>query len=314
VSNKILFLYLTKRQKSEFEKCEKILKTIFRKFRRSVIFSYLQADISPSCLQLFRRRLYEEMQNNDVCFISGDITYSEKDIIIRNILGEYTEAHFLKGCSICHPPSAFNVINDDEKVTLMHTAMREHFKKAVDVAITLSLERKRKLTVCTDSGMGSFIKDALSDGFDKSLHIKTEQLTFEEALLICMNSVPTFDVVLTSEHIASFLKMHIGYTGNLGALYFPDGFSIFYTEKGKVYTRQTFPFEQINNTPIHSTIISFSAILEKEFAMKSASEWLKRTATVAFETHHDAPTDSYVEKVISEIEKPMRKHYSEVRK
>ena len=305
MSNKILFLYINSRQKVEFEKCEKVLKAVFRKFRKSAVLSYLQADLSASCIHLFKEKLYEEIQKNDAVFISGDIPREDKSVILQKLLEEYAEAHFMKGCVICHPPSSFAVAECDGKVVCTHTVKSEDFSKAVNVANSLSLKRKRRLTVCTEESTGKFLEKAVFESFDKSLHIEKEKLSFEEALLICMNSVPAFDVVITTEQSTNAMKMHIGFAG---ASCIPDGYSVIYTEKGNVYTRHTFPYEQMDNTPLFSALIAFSSMLENEFSMTNAAEWLKKAATVSFETHRRAEADDYITKVISEIEKPMRKY------
>ncbi len=308
VSNKILFLYLNLRQKAELQKCEKVLKSVFRKFRKSAVFSYMQIDVSPSCLDLFTQRLYKEIQNNDAVFIVGDIPVSEKNIVLRDMLGEYAEAHYLKSCVICHPSSSFNVVSNDSDIICTHTVRHRDLEKAVNTATMLSLGRKRKITVCTEECMGPFLKNAVLDAYDKSLHLEREYLTFEEVLFICMNSIPAFDVVLTTEQAATTMRMHIGYTGGFCSTPVPDGYSVIYTKKGKVYTRQTFPYEQINNTVLFSSLLAFSAILEKEFSMKSAADWLKKASSISFETHKTADADDFINKVILEIEKPMRKH------
>lgn len=301
MSNKILFLYLTSRQKTELQKCEKILKVLFRKFRKSVVFSYMPIDVSPSCRQLFKEKLYDEIQKNHAVFICGDISREEKDIVLRDILGEYAEAHFFKSCVICHPVSCFSAENSNENIICTHTVKIKDIIRTIDTATALALQRKRKLTVCTDEGAGSFIKSEVFNSFDKSLHMEREILSFNEALYICMKSVPNFDVVLSAEQVAVALKMHIICT-------IPDGFSLFYTENGKVYTRQTLPYEQMDNSPLFSALIAFSAMLEMEFDMKSAADWLRRSSAFSFETHRNTDSEDFIQKVISEIEKPMRKH------
>lgn len=303
VSKKILFLYFSPRQKSELEKCEKVLKVLFRKFRKSAVFSYMQADISQSCRQLFREKLYEEMHKNDAIFISGDISEEEKNVVLRDILGEYAEAHFLKGCVICHPPSYFTSDKNDENIVCTHTIKRKEIEQAIDTATKLALQRKRKLTVCVEDGAGTLIENAVFDSFDKSLHLERKILPFDEAIYICMKSIPTLDVVLSTEQVATILKMHISHTGTTN---FPGGYSVIYTEKGKVYTRQVHPFEALDNSVLFSVLLAFSAVLEKELNMKNAADWLRRASSVSFDTHRSTDADDFIQKVISEIEKPMR--------
>ena len=72
-------------------KCEKVLKAVFRKFRKSAVLSYLQADLSASCIHLFKEKLYEEIQKNDAVFISGDIPREDKIVILQKLLDEYAK-------------------------------------------------------------------------------------------------------------------------------------------------------------------------------------------------------------------------------
>ncbi len=303
MSSKFLFLYDTPMQRAELIKCEKVIKALFRKFRKSAVFTYLQTDTSPYCIDAFCSVIFDEFQKNNAVFINRDISQQMKDI-----LGEYAEVHFLKSCAICHPSSSVCAEEKEDGVICTHILNRENLSRAVKIATDLSLDRKKKLTVCSDGDLGSFLENAVTCSFDKSLHIEKVYLSLDEALLICINTIPEFDAVLTTEQAAKILKMHIGYTGGFYSSPAPDGYSIIYTNKGKVYTRQTFPYEQMDNTVLFSSLLALSAIIEKELSMKSAADWLKRASSLSFETHRNAEEDDFINRVISEIEKPMRKH------
>lgn len=303
MSSKFLFLYNTPMQRAELTRCEKVMKALFRKFRKSAVFTYLQTDTSPCCIDVFRSMLTDEFQKSDAVFINRDMSKQMKDI-----LGEYSKAHFLKNCVICYPSSLVCVEEQENAVSFIYTLSRENINKAVEIAIDLSLSRKKKITVCSDDNSGSFLENAITDYYNKSRHVERENLSLDEALFTCMNTVPQFDVVLATEQTAKILHMHIGYTGGFYSSPVPDGYSVIYTDKGKVYTRQNFPYEQMNNTVLFSSLLAFSAILEKELSMKSAADWLKRASSLSFETHKNAEEDDFINKVISEIEKPMRKH------
>lgn len=290
-------------QRAELIKCEKVMKALFRKFRKSAVFTYLQTDTSPYCIDAFRCVIFEEFQKNDAVFIVSDISKQMKEI-----LGEYAEVHFLKSCAICHPSSSVCVEEQENAVRFIHTLSRENINKSVEIAIDLALKRKKKLTVCSEEDTSPFLEEALRNSFNKSTHIEREYFTFDEALFTCMNTIPQFDVLLATKQTAEILQMHIGYTGGFSSSPAPDGYSVIYTDKGKVYTRQTFPYEQMNNTVLFSSLLAFSAILESELSMKSAADWLKRASSLSFETHKNAEEDDFINKVISEIEKPMRKH------
>ena len=307
MSNKILLLYLTTSQKTELAKCEKVFRSVFRKFRKSAVFTYLQIDTSPSCMELFCNKLSEELKKNDAVFLCGDIPIHRKRILLTDILKEYTEAHFLKGSVICCPPSSLTIQKEKNDIICTHTSDYENYKSTARIALEFAQSRKRSLTLCTDDkdGTGSFLKEALTELFDSKTHIDAEHLSLEEALMICINTIPVFDTVLATKQTADILKMHIGFNGRQRI---PDGYSVIYTQHGKVYERQTFPYEQMSNLPIFTTLLAFSAMLENEFYMKNAANWLKRAICVSFETYKTAESDDFINRVISEIEKPMRTH------
>jgi len=307
VSNKILLLYLTPLQKAELEKCEKVFKSIFRKFRKSVVFTYLQIDTSPSCREAFCNILYEETGKNNAVFLCSDIPTLKRKSLLADIMGECGEAHFLKGSVICCPPSSLTVRKEENNIVCTHSSDYEDYKSTAKLALNFAQSRKHSLTICTSDkeGTGEYLKTAFTEIFDRKTHIKVEHLSFEESLMICVNTIPSFDTILATKQTADILKMHIGFSGRQRT---PDGYSIIYTRHGKVYERQTFPYEQMNNLPMFTTLLAFSSILENEFSMKSAADWMKRAACISFETHRNAEVDDFLNRVISEIEKPMRTH------
>lgn len=290
-------------QRAELIKCEKVIKALFRKFRKSAVFTYLQTDTSPCCINAFRCVIFNEFQKSDAVFIVSDISKQIKDI-----LGEYAEVQFLKSCAICYPSPSICIEEQENEVRLIQTLNRENISKSVEIAINLSLAGKKKLTVCSEESTSPFLEEALRNSFNKSTHIEREYFNFDEALFTCMNTIPQFDVVLATKQTAEILQMHIGYTGGFSSSPAPDGYSVIYTDNGRVYTRQSFPYEQMDNTVLFSSLLAFSAILERELSMKSAADWLKRASSLSFETHKNAEEDDFINRVIWEIEKPMRKH------
>ena len=80
-----------------------------------------------------------------------------------------------------------------------------------------------------------------------------------------------------------------------------------HTESIRVYQRQILPCEEMNNTAQASIILAYAAILENEFAMKSAADWLRRAVSLAFEQYSCAEKEDFIREVIRKIEIPMRK-------
>lgn len=298
-----MFLYLTPSQKYELEKCEKIFKSVFRKFRKSAVFTYMQIDTSSTCRMVFRESLIGEVKKSDAVFLCSDIPRSKRSALLQDIMEEYAEAHILKGCVICCAPSSLSIEKEENRIIRTHTSEYSNYKSAARLALEFTKKRKRRLTICTDDD--HFLNSSFDEVFDSKMHIDVNLLSFEEALMLCINTISSFDTVLATKQTSDILQMHIGFNGRRSI---PDGYSTIYTKNGKVYERQTFPYEQMDNLPFFTTLLAFSAILENELSMKSAADWTKKAACIAFETHRNAEADDFINKVICEIEKPMRIH------
>lgn len=304
MSKKILLLYFTPKQKAEFKMCENTFKTVFRKFRKSVLFSYMQIDTSPSCRDLFEEILFNEINRHDAVLINGgSSTNNEEEIFTKEILCLLATESHLNGKIMCYPPSYYTAENEDGVVCETQKTYSDELRRACELSLQLAKERKHKLTVCTrrDFVLEKSLFCEFQNLSSKAIHIYPEHLSLDEMVFLCMKAIPSFDVVLSTEPTAKIISMHMAALTKI-----PTGFSLLYTKNGRVYLRQSFPHEEMSNAPIASLLMAFSAILENEFKMKSASHWLRKAVATAFETHACVPHDEFLNKVIFETEKPMR--------
>lgn len=304
MSKKILLLYFTPKQKAELKICENVFKAVFRKFRKSALFSYMQIDTSPSCRNAFKEILLSQISRHDAVLInSGRDTGFEEQILTKEILGLFATENHLDGRVLCYPPSYFTCEDGDGYVSETQKILFAILKKASALSLQVAKARKHRLTVCTN-------RDFLADRslfseaqnlFDKSLHIQSEHLSLDEMICLCMRTIPAFDVVLSTESTAKIIAMHL--TTHRKA---PAGYLLLHTENGRIYLKQTSPHEEMSNAHLASLIMAFSAILENELEMKGASHWLKKSVATVFETHAYVPQDEFLNKVITETKKPMR--------
>lgn len=304
MSNKILFLYFNKKHKEELSKCENIIKALFRKFRKSVVFSYMEIDTSHSCREAFKSLLYKELERNHAVMIKGDYeVFAAEDVFFRDILPFSVAEYYTAGKVLCYPASEKqSEVTEDFVSENRRTALKD-MQKAVEVSINLAQSRKKSLLICTgqESLTDENLFRSLQDMTNKSTHIKTEHISPDEIISLCIKTVPSFDVVLSTEEIAKLVGMHLN-SGNRIC----SGFSVFHTDKGMVHMSKTTFYEEMGNSHYASVLLTFSNIVGGIKDMKGAADWLRKAVATAFETYASTSFEEFADKVISEIQKPMR--------
>ena len=303
MSKKVLFIYFTPKQKYELKLCEKVFRAIFRKFRESVLFSYMEVDTSLSCRDSFKKMLFNKIQCNDAVLIGGKGASSEEEILTKEILELSATENHLGGNIICYGASHTVTENKNGFVTQTHKTSIESFRSASKAGLELAKKHKKRLVICTDNENEADkpLLEELSSLLYKDLHIQSEHLSFDEIISLCMGTIMSFGVILTTEQYAKIIAIHL--TAQRKA---PSGYFLLHTKNGHIYQRQVCAYEEMSNAPLASLLMAFSALIENEFSMNSAADWLKRAVLSTFETHAVTPRDEFLEKVISEIEKPMR--------
>ena len=304
MSKKILLLYFTPKQKTELKMCEAAFKAIFRKFRKSALFSYMQIDTSLTCRDSFKEILFNEINRHDAVLINGgNSTGYEEEIFTKEILCLLATENHINGKVICYPPSYYTAENENRDICEIAKTYSEGLRAAASLSLHFAKERKQNLTICTRKGFATDknLFDELQKLCTKAVHISTEHLSLDEMVFLCMRAIPSFDTVVSTEQTAKIILMHLAALAKV-----PTGYLLLHTKGERAYSRQSFPHEEMSNAPISSILMAFSAILENEFKMKSASHWLRKSVATAFETHAYVPRDEFLNKVISEAEKPMR--------
>ncbi len=303
MSKKILFIYFTPKQKHELELCEKVFKAIFRKFRESVLFTYMGVDTSPSCRDSFKEILFNKIQCHDAVLIGGKGISSEEEILTKEILELSATENHLGGNVICYGASHTVTENKDGFVTQTRKTPIENFRSASKVGLALAKKHKKHLVICTDneSKADKPLSEELFSLSGRDLHIHSEHISFDEIISLCIGTIMSFGVTLTTEQYAKIIAIHLSSQRKA-----PSGYLLLHTKNGHIYQRQVCAYEEMSNAPLSSLLMAFSALIENEFFMTSASDWLRRAVLSTFETHAVTPRDEFLKKVISEIEKPMR--------
>ncbi len=304
MSSKILFLYFKQKHKTELLKCENIIKALFRKFRKSVVFSYMQIDISPTCREAFEKLLFSEISRHHAIMIKGDTEiFSEEEIFLKEILKLKASEYHTAGKVICYPTSKKAVEISDTSVREICTVSLEHLKYSAELSLKLSQSRKHLLTICTrpEKSIDASLFHAFQDAYDISMHINTENIPFDEMISLCTKTVPSFDTVLVTEEVAKVISSHLDSSARICS-----GHTILHTDNGKFHMSRTSGTEEISNARFASVLLTVSEILSKNFNMTNASDWFKKAVATAFETHAFSSFEDFSDKVIFEIQKPMR--------
>lgn len=303
MSHKILFLYAKKEHLLALKECEDVFKAVMRKFRQSVLFSYMEIDTSLSCRDKMEQFLLEKFSRYNAVMLTDDReSQTEIKDFLKTSAGLFAQEHHTGGRVICCPLSCVTFSSDDNKVNTTYSLLRENIKKAARIASELAKSRKHTLTICTDydeTGV-EFLNEA-ECSFSISDHIQAEHIPFDEMIRICMNTIAYFDVVLTSEQISDIIAFHLNSLHRV-----PSCYKIWHTEKARIYCKENLACEEINNSFYASVFMAFSAILANELKMKNAADWLRRSVSLTFAQYASASFKDFSEAVISEIKRPMR--------
>ena len=303
MSHKILFLYSKKEHHFALKECEEVFKAVMRKFRQSVLFSYMEIDTSPTLRDKMAQLLLENVSHYNAVMLIGDReSQTEIKDFLKTSAGLFAQEHHTGGRVICCPISSATFSVDDSSVTVSYSLSRENIKKATQLTSGLAKNRKHTLTICTghDEAGIEFLNEA-ERSISISDHIQAEYTPFDEMIRLCMNTIAYFDVVLTNEQISDIIAFHLNSLQRV-----PSCYKIWHTEKARIYCKDNLSCEEFNNSFYTSVYMAFSAILENELKMKSAADWLRRSVSLTFPQYGFASCKDFSEAVISEIKKPMR--------
>jgi len=299
VVKKVLFIYTDTYGKNEISGCENIFRALFRKFRVSPVFRYLPIDTSPSCTEKAREILLKELPLYDAVFLCP----SKGRDTDKEIFEVASAEHHICGKAICFPVTHISFTENGGCITKNITLSSENADAAVSGAYSLAAKRQRRITVClpSEDKLTNMLSEKSELYLPNDIHISREHMTPDEMMLLCAGSIPSFDVILTTQEIEKLISLHLSALKSV-----PYGYIVYQTFIGRVYTAQSMPFDGIGNSVFISALMAFSALIENELDMKSASEWLRRSIALTSEAFAMASRSEFTDRVIYEINKPMR--------
>lgn len=304
MNKRILLLYFNSEQKAELMCCVGIFKAIFRKFRTSVSFDYLGLDTSTSCRQKMTALLCEKISQNDACLLCVDRELSEKENdFLYDATELYSTIYQSMGISVFFPSERkeCRVEEDFVSETLLYNT--DHIKKCVNLCTDYALEKEKTAFVCTDNSRADEI---LFEEFQRisSRHryLSVSHMSRSEIIWHSAKYITQPCVIFTSKSIADIVLMH-----TIAPQGVPSGYTLFHTERGKIYTNLYTPFSFENCLSTRLTALSFAALIEDELKMKNAAFLLRKSISSAFSEFDCKTREKLAEKTILAINKPMRK-------
>ncbi len=306
MSKNILFVYSGILQKETFEQCEVILKAALKRFRRRADFAYMQFDFSPLGYALSEKTLLSVIKNFDVVIWDSFEAPRESELnLVVKSLGVFAEVHKIDASTLLAPLSHRQVSFDSDILSETHSLSEENLQKTAKLAVTLSKQQKKAITLCFDYENTLYGK-ILCREFEKALplhgRIEINELSYNEFLWKCASYVPDFPFLLTSEKEAEIVRL------NLCALKkFPVGYTVWHADNLRLYKRESLPYEKMNNSPVAGLLIACAEAIDRELGYKNVGMHLKRSVALALEKYAFNPREDFANEVLFLINSRIRK-------
>ena len=302
MNKRILFLYTTSAQKAELMRCEAVFKAIFRKFRNSAVFSYMELDLSPSCRNILSEKLKSALSHSDATLWHHDENgISPEKAFAQEVQGLYCEENKIVGRCVFHIPERKTVSFENSMLHYTSVVEADAIGKAVSIAANEAKRRCAPLTLCTDRKNEAdriFLREAeLFLGEIK--HLEINHISLDEFIHQSRESIPLYDVVLATEATAGIVSAHMS-----SGVKAPTGYTLWHTNGAPIFRREIFPYEEMGCLRLSSLMLSFAGLLEEAPETKSGGSWLRRCVGLALERCPDSK--SFPDEVLREIEKPIR--------
>ncbi len=304
MKSKILFLYRDPYEKRMIELCQGALKTVFRKFRKSVECSLLQLDLSPSFFNSMKDLLKKRVSENDcIIFIGKPEDSFKEDCFFQKCFALYSRQYFSSGKCICSPLDTVTIAKDDSFLTQTIVTDITSISETARLAVSAALSRKKTLLLCTDtqSERDAFVFNAFSDALSIARKIRVEHTALDEIMYAMALSLPGFDTVLTTDAIAHILVMNINSLNK-----FPASYSIYHCKNLRIYKKEALPYDTLSNLSYASLLVSCSAAIESELGFKGLCAHLKKSAVLTLEKCADSDIDDFQKLLISQLNVPLR--------
>ena len=304
MNKRILLLYFNSEKKAELMCCESIFKALFRKFRTSVSFDYLGLDPSAACRKQMSALLLEKISQNDACLlcIDRELSQKENDFLYEST-GLYSTMYQSMGTSVFFPFERKECRAEGDFINETISCKTDEIKKCINLCTDYALEKEKTVFVCTnDGGADEILFEEFQRISSKHRYLKVSHMSRSEIVWHSAKYISKPCVMFASKSIADIVLMHA-----IAPHSVPSGYTIFYAQRGKIYTNLYTPFSFESCLGMRMTVLAFAALLENELKMENAAFWLRQSIACAFFEFDCKTKEMLAEKTIAAINKPMRK-------
>ena len=302
MNKQILFLYKTQFQKRNLPLCHEAIKSVLRKFRKSISAECREIDFSLSCRKKMKEILLKDVSLSDCVLYYGDTAGEDTDFFI-DCLGAYSSQYFSGTHSITSPIVSETTEKTDDFIRKTAVTKIADVKKTVPLALDTAKGRSKKIIICTDSGSEDdcLLYEEVENALANTREYDITHYDFDELIYTFTKGIPSFDTVICPQDKASVIKMHVNSLNR-----FPLAYSILHTERCRIYKHESLPYEDFSNLSYASLLIAVGNMLEKELGFKSAGVHLKKSVRLAIEKCFSESTTEFQEELLRQINTPLR--------
>ena len=299
--NKILFIYSDISEKNNIALVEDVLKAVLRKFRKRVVFSYAQLDMSPSCRNAMKEVLSEK--SDGILWFGKKEKTAEEEAFAEDCLGAKAKQYFSGGKCICTAFSRYST--EESEGTVSHAAQTpvQNIQLAVEVAIDFAKKRSKKILLCTDTQSPydtRFFKE-IENFLSGARSFEIDYYDFDELVYTVTKEIPSCDSILCSEDKAHLIAVNMNSLNK-----FPLGYTVWHCENRRIFKREFLPYEHYGNLSYASMLVAAGNMLEKELGFNSAGIHLKKAVARTLEKCFSENIDIFHRQLLFEVNAPIR--------
>ncbi len=302
--NKILLIYSDISEKSSVTLLEDALKTVLRKFRKSVSFSSLHLDLAPSCRSSMKEILAQRVADSDgILWFGKKEQLTQEEAFAQECFEAHAKQYFFGGKCICTPFSLHKTDLNNDAVSVSIETPLSNIKCAVKIAIDAAKKRSRKILLCTDteSPYDTMLCKKTENSLSDTRSLNIDYYDFDELTYILSREVPPCDSILCSGDKAHLIAVSMNALNK-----FPVGYTVWHCEKTRIFKREFLPYEEHTNLLYSSMLIAAGNMLVKELGFTSAGAHLKKAVALTLEKCFSEETATFHKQLLFEINMPIR--------
>ena len=299
MTNRILVIYENLKEKESFKLCEKAVRALFKRFRKSVSFSYISSDIFS--LKNSLSLLENENADAIVCCM-----HAENKNTISKSIGAFIRIHDISGHKVIVPFMGINFEAGEKALSGSFCLERETLEKAICEAISLSETGTREILVCTSPlfpSANNFLFDIYEDTLKNHPSITSSRITLPEVLWggVNLSGVTLTDTYSEENVVLGLYKRQLQKTEYL----------LVKGDRLRFYCPERLPDDEIGNLRLSLMLSMFAGLIENELGLKNLSDWLKRAIVLALLKSPLSSSEEFIGSVIEITNQKIRQRQAD---